>query len=292
MLMQKVEGVLEKNGFSYCEYRGCFDIAARKRRVILIKVLNNIDSFSEEQAKNLKIISGEISTEAMVVGSTTRREILQDDIIYERFDIPAMNVNTFESVVENEIPVIYRRRGGLFVDISSDVMRRRRIRSGMSQKELAERVGVTKKSVYEHEKSRLKMSYENALAMERVLGKGIIESAKMDVKRGGEENRPENRFESFVYRNLKKLGFSTSIVRQSPVNIIAEERKFAVMSEADEIPGRIEKNAESLRRFSEISGRPIIAISKSEVDAEIPSVDEKSFRDMSARDIRKFARRW
>lgn len=291
MLMQKVEGVLENNGFSYCEHSGCFDIAARKKHIMLIKVLNNIDSFSEGNARNLRILSEEISTDAMLVGSSTRREILKDSIIYERFEIPAMNVNTFESVVENDMPTVYRRRGGLFVDVNPEIVRKRRVGAGMTQKELAERIGITKKSVYEHEKSRLKMSYENALIMEEILGGGIIEIADIRLKKSGEKNAPEGRFESFVYRNLEKIGFSTRIVRQSPVNMIAEDR-MKIISEADEVPGRIEKNAESLKKFSEISGRPVIAITKGEIHAEIPSIDEKSLRGMSARDIRKFVRNW
>ncbi|MBI2173181.1 MAG: hypothetical protein HYT73_03165 [Candidatus Aenigmarchaeota archaeon] len=292
MLIHKVENILDRNGYNYCEYRGCFDIAARKKGMLLLKVLNNIDSFQEIQAKNLKILTREIDADAMIVGSTTRREVLSDNIVYERFEIPAISVSTFESFVENEAPVLYRRRGGLFVDINPEAMRKRRQKSGMTQEVLASRMNVTKKSVYEHERSPMKMSYESAVLMEGILGKGIIEKAKITVKSAGERNYPESRFESFVSKNLEKKGFRTGMIRRSPINIVAEEGKFSIISEADEVPRRIEKNAASLKKFSELSGKPVIAISKTELKMDIPSVDEKSLASMNARELKRFVRKW
>ena len=292
MLIHKVENILGRNGYDYCEYRGCFDIAARKKGMLLLKVLNNIDSFQEIQAKNLKILTREMDADAMIVGSTTRREVLSDNIVYERFEIPAISVSTFEGVVENEAPILYRRRGGLFVDINSWMMRKRRQESGMTQEVLASRMNVTKKSVYEHERYPMKMSYETAVLMEDILGKGIIEKAKITVKSAGEINYPENRFESFVSKDLEKKGFRTGMVRRSPINFVAEEGKFSIICEADDVPRRIEKNAASLKKFSELSGKPVIAISKTELKMDIPSVDEKSLASMDARELKRFVRKW
>jgi putative transcriptional regulator len=257
---------------------------------MLLKVLGNIDSFKEWQAKNLRMLSGRINASAILIGSAMRRGVLYDNIIYERFDVPAMNASTFESVIDNEMPVLYRKRGGLFVEINPEAMRKRRQEAGMTQGGLASRMGVTKKNVYEHEKNRLKMSYESAARMERILGKGIIESASIELEETGETNSPGSRFEASVLRSLERMGFDASIIRHAPVNFIAEERKFSVISEADEFPKRIEKNADSLRKFSEITGKPVVAISKSEVNADIPSIDEKSLRSMGSRDIKRLLR--
>src|SRR3989344_5215728 len=292
MIERRIERILDRNGFEYCEFSGCFDIAARKTSLMLLKVLGNIDSFQEEQARNLRIISREMDASAMIVGSTTRREVLHDSIIYQRFDVPAMNANTFESVIENDMPVVYRNRGGLFVDINPDALRSKRLKSCMTQEELASEVGITKKNVYEHEKSRIRMSYEAALKIEKTIGKGIIERASIDSTETAEKNRPAGVFEASVSRNLKRIGFSTEIIRQSPVNIIAEDSGFSVISEADELASRIEKNAPSMKKFSDISRMPAIAISKSEVDVEIPPIDEKSLRNMQAGDIKKFVKKW
>ena len=292
MLERLVERVLDRNGFEYCSYRGCFDIAASKKRLMFLKVLGNIDSFQEDQARNLKIISREMNASAIVIGEATRREFLYDNIVYQRFDVPAMNVKTFESVMENEMPAMYSNRGGLFVEINPIALRKSRIKAGLTQKELASEAGVTKKNIYEHEKSQMKMSYETALRIEKSIGNGIIEKAVIKMKGTIERNMPENSFEASVSRDLERIGFSTEIVRRSPVNIVAESGCFSVLSEANESAAMIEKNALSLKKFSEISNTPLIAISKGEINAEIPSIDEKSLRNMDARDIKKFVKRW
>ncbi|MBI3190989.1 hypothetical protein HYZ41_04785, partial [archaeon] len=80
LLLKQVENILEKGGFDYCEYSGCFDIAASRRFTLFLKVLDNVDSFQETQANNLKIISDDLDATVGLVGTHTRREHLQNNI--------------------------------------------------------------------------------------------------------------------------------------------------------------------------------------------------------------------
>ena len=74
MLLQSVAKILEHHGFDWCACHGCFDIAARKRELMFLKVLDNVDSFQEEQARNLAMLSERLGASVSLVGTHTRYE--------------------------------------------------------------------------------------------------------------------------------------------------------------------------------------------------------------------------
>src|SRR3989338_7190590 len=110
-LINRVERVLEENNYDYSEYSGCFDIVARRKETMLLKVLDNIDSFQEHQSLNLKVLSSQLEANTFLIGDHTRRENLMDNVIYDRFGIFSMTVRTFGNIIDNEMPLLYRNRG-------------------------------------------------------------------------------------------------------------------------------------------------------------------------------------
>lgn len=289
LLLQKVENILEKGGFDYCLYGGCFDIAARKSFTIFLKVLDNVDSFQETQANNLKIIAEDTDATVALVGTHTRRESLKDNIVYERFDVPTFTPNTLETiVVSRAMPVTYRLRGGLFVEIDAEKLRSRREKSGLSQSALAKSVGVTKKSIYEHEHQDKKALLDIAEKIEDTVGE-VSNPATIKKRYSFEKNRPKDRFESIVSRDLERIGFSTDLIHQTPFNIVAHEKRMLVISKAGEKKKSMEKSVPFVAQLSSITGIPAVAITKEEMRMDIPSIQEKELREMkNPRDIRKF----
>lgn len=290
MLLQNVEEILDEAGFSYCEYRGCFDIAARRDYILLLKVLTNVDSFQEEQANNLKVLSRDLEAKSMLIGLHTRREALSDNIVYERFEVPAVTPKTLDRMLHGFLPSLYRFRGGLFVDINPAQLRKARKDAGMSQSQLAQKVGITKKSVYEHESGKLRAVYQNATKIERVLRSRIIVPLELRVSYSA-DSRPKSRFESKISRNFRRMGFETDSVYQSPFNMIARE-KFLLLSDVDENMRRIERNIPYISDFSSVTKKPAIVVTSEEANFDIPSIKEEDLAVLSARDIRRLIKNW
>ena len=114
-LEQKLETLLENEGYATARYHGCFDIAARKNRILLIKVLQNIDALSNGQAENLKLVASNLGASPLLVGEQTRIEKLRADVVYERYGVPSVNFQTFQRLVEDGImPTVYSDRGGRY----------------------------------------------------------------------------------------------------------------------------------------------------------------------------------
>jgi len=289
-LRKCVEDILERNGFDYYGYYGCFDIIARRKQIILIKILGNVDSFQEEQAKNLKIISRSLNATASLIGTHTRREKLKDNVIYERFDIPAFTPNTLEHIVSNDLPIIQRNRGGYFAKVSSEKLRANRNNKDITQTELADMVGITKKSIYEHESRDMDMQYDIAVKIEKIVG-NIILPTNINVEFKNIENRPHDRFEKIVSNDLSKLGFKTDFVYKTPFNIIAKETQFLLFSDADENEKHIERNIPYMEGFSKISKKPVLIITKNESAFGLPTIEERELKEITKKELKKIVKK-
>lgn len=287
-LKNLIKRMLDENSFNYCEYFGCFDLAARsKEKIVFLKVLENIDSIQEDSANNLKILAGSISASSFIIGTHTSREKMRNNIIYERFEIPAVTPKTLESVINDEMPIIYRFRGGFFAEIDPDKLREKRIEKGLTQKDLAEKVGISKKSIYEHESKEMPASYKNVKKIESIIGE-ISKPVRICPSPNKIKSRPKHAFEKKVSQKLKSLGFAVSFVYKNPFNIIAEG-KGLVCSDAEERSSL--KKVMLLESFANTLEIPVIVITKEEVKTNLPYLQEKELYDLSEqRDILKLAK--
>ncbi|MBI4174040.1 MAG: helix-turn-helix domain-containing protein [Candidatus Aenigmarchaeota archaeon] len=296
MLLQKIEGMLEESGFDYCEFSGCFDIAARSAKAkrqsfILLKLLGNVDSFQEEQANNLKILSRGLEAQPVLVGLHTSRETLSDNVIYGRFDIPTVTPKTLECILSGQLPELYRFRGGMFAEVDPKALRAARENADLSQSQLAEKVGVTKKSIYEHENRKMKIERKNAIKIERVLKTKV--TIPLEIRITYEISAgPRSRFENKISKSFRSLGFSTDFVYQSPFNMLASEKKFMLLSDVEERGKDIRKKVPYISDFSRLSGKSAIIVTNDEENFDIPTIRERDLLEMKRRDLKRLVRKW
>ncbi len=290
-IVKLAERMLERTGYEHCSYFGCFDIAAKKgRKMLLLKALSNVDSIQEEQANSLKTIAANLEATALIAGERTRRERLDEDVIYHRFDIPTISTRSLDNfLMEEAEPMIASARGGLFAEIDSKLLREKRQSSGMTQSELARKAGTTKKTIYEHERANKKAPLEMAEALEKLLGH-VSSPLSFEAKRYPAESAPRGRFEISVSRHFRSIGFETASVYSAPFNIIAKNGGLLVLSEAEEDVEKLERMVEDMMSFSRLARRPLIAVTREAAELEIPTIKERDLRGCSIRDIRKIIR--
>jgi len=159
-----------------CSRPSCFDFAARKNEaLILIKSHLDIDTFSAEDAAELKIISQCISAISFLVGKRTRDKPLEDDTVYSRYDVSAFTPQTLENILlQKFFPLIHASPGGYYVEIDSEAIKRRRQDLGLSSGEMAERIGVSRRTLYGYERGMAKASVTAAFNIIYTLGVPVV----------------------------------------------------------------------------------------------------------------------
>ena len=253
----------------------------------------NIDGFQREQARNLKIISNNLDAHPFLIGVQTNREKLQRGIVYERYETPTVSLKTFEDLIVNSIfPRIYRDRGGLYVEIDSAILREIRRKKGLTQRELAEAIGINKKVIYEHEKKQLRMLLEIAEKIERTLNQKIIKPIEV-FKKYEEHGYPKDSIERGVKKHLEKIGFKTDFVKQAPLDVFAKEKSL-VLSDIEINKRKMKQHAASLKDFIGVVKKPAILITEKTRDEEIlgiPVIERKELEGIDKKELIKKAKK-
>lgn len=282
VLVNNVVNILIKNGFSVAVSEGCFDIAARREHLILIKILLNIDGMNEEQATSLRTVSYFLSAYPMVVAVKTNREFLNDEMIYSRFQLPVVTPGTLNTVLEEEAVAIKSAKGRHTAEIDAAALREKRSEMKMSMQELADAVGISKKALYEIETKRVNPTVETLERLEKQLKIDLKTNYEMKV---AEKTfmKPKDEFERTVDKELKRMGMESSSVRYAPFEIIGRE-KFSVITSLSKDGLKIKREARTVRSLSDIlatsgffvakksegkavSGVPVL------LESELPEID-------------------
>jgi putative transcriptional regulator len=230
----RVVGLLKEAGFrisdAFSPRSSCFDVVARKGELILlIKVIANIDSFREEHAFQLKLLSCLLSASPMLIGERTRKDIVEDDVLYQRFSVPAVSYNTLrEALLHGVFPTIYAKRGGFYVQLNGNKIKREREKESLSLGSLAEHLGVSRRAIYEYERKGMDSTLDTAVKLEELFGTHVatpfnIFSCKVEdraIESMNSLKQLENELEESVSRVLSDLGLKIVWARGTPFDAI------------------------------------------------------------------------
>ncbi|MDI6826119.1 MAG: helix-turn-helix domain-containing protein [Candidatus Aenigmarchaeota archaeon] len=272
---------------------GCFDIAARKEFVMLIKALTNVDGFVQEQAQSLKTISYFVSAYPLVVSERTNRGFLYDEVIYSRFQVPVVTPQMFECMIEEEIiPEVKAIKGKHTVTINTTYLRKKREELNLSLEELSKEIRISKKALYEIENQRVNPTQETVKRLEELLGIDLKVPYRMErVERTYVE--PKDEFQKKVSLEFSRLGIDNSAVTSASFEIIGKE-KTSLVTGLSTNTVKIKKVVSQVKGLSSIfSSQGIFVAKKSHEQAidGVPIVLESELPELkNSRELNKLIR--
>ena len=116
-----------------------FDVAYAEERAYMIKVMYNIESLNQEQAELLKKCAAVAGAEPLVI-SSRGKDLLKENVVYNRYGIPVMRGETFTNLVHGE-RIAFADRGGTKVPIKG--LKEVREVTKMTRATLAKLLGVS-----------------------------------------------------------------------------------------------------------------------------------------------------
>ncbi|RLG21189.1 hypothetical protein DRN74_02875 [Candidatus Micrarchaeota archaeon] len=237
-LIQKVVNILDDNDFDILTYfSSCVDIAAQKKRLkLLIKVLENIDAMKKEQADDLKKLSAVLYAYPLLIGDHSKKEKLQNGVLYERYNISCLNPETFEETLTGAYPEKTYNRGRLIVEVNGEALKQARIRKGLSMEELARILNASKESIYYYEKNYMRMRYEIAERLKRILSSDIVTKKKPFIRPKVSLDKPSNE----IANKLLIFDFDVYAFSKLQFNLGARDDKNSIFIQT-EIPANTEK---------------------------------------------------
>jgi putative transcriptional regulator len=271
--------------------QGSFDIAAKRENLMLIKSALNVDSVNEGQMKSLKSISFFLSAYPLVISVKNNREFLNDQMVYSRFDLPVITPTLFENFLEEEkIPVVDSSRGRHTIKIDTTTLRKKREDLGFSLKQLSSLIGISKKALYEIEKSRVDPTEDTVNKLEKTLEIELRNSFELKKSEKPTYLKPKSYFQQEVSKEFKRIGIDNSPVYSSAFEIVGKSN-FSLITHLPKTESKMEKDAGIVKQLSNVfSSKAVLVLKKSKEESVegVPVILEKELSELeSSQDLDK-----
>lgn len=265
LLLETID-LLERSGFTVserCDVKpSSFDLVARRDFLVLIlKLLWNIDSFTESQARELRRLSYLLLGAPLLVGERTKNFFLETGVAYERHGIIALNLLSLKNLLlEGVPPLIQAKRGGYYVSLDGESLRRHREKLSISIGQLAREAGVSRAAICQYERGTSDTLYETAIRIEKVVNAPLTRPVdvlripgKGDVKLDAKLHICSET-ERKVLEELVRIGFSVFYTEKAPFTAVGMAVNNKLLTTVtDRLSSVVEKKARIIQSISTIT---------------------------------------
>lgn len=273
--VKAAEAVLKEGGFTVsqrCRSRpSCFDMAARKgKSLIFIKVQPDIGCVPLYDSLELRMISENVSAAPLFISEKTREKILEDDTVYSRYNILAVTLKTFENIVLRKIyPLIQAGPGGYYVEINGEAVKKRRQELGLSVGKVAEKVGISRRTLYDYERGMAKASVTAAYNLLCTLGAPVVKPVNIFEKPKNQRTKFMVKTRRAITRNkllqkfFKKLaGYNIVAFKKAPFDFVItvpEKDMHIIGGVAEDKEKMLSRRIDEILSFSKVvNAHPVL----------------------------------
>jgi putative transcriptional regulator len=272
VLIHQIIDVLTLAGFAIsdrCNIRPrSFDVAARKGETLLLcKALFNIDGLNEETAREMKYLAEYLGGSAIVVGAKTRDQMLEDSVVYMRYDILSLNVQTLNDYfIENIPPLVSAAPGGLYVSIEGNILKKARTGKSMSLGTLAAMVGVSRRTISKYEEEGMDASIDVVLQLEDIFGVELARPINILKSFGSRKSRKKTESdtedqtkpskvmpEDMILNTISMLGYDVLPTAQAPFKAISRDESSVILTGVSEFNTTVIKRAHLMSSISYVT---------------------------------------
>jgi len=220
------------------------------------------------------LISECVSAVSLLISEKVREKPLEDDTVYSRYNALAVTHGTFENVVLREVyPLIQAGPGGYYIKIDGEAIKRRRQELGLSVGEIAEKIGISRRTLYGYERGTAKASVMVAYNLICTLGIPVAKPINIFEK----SRRQRKQFlatagrimtkNKVLQRIFKKLvGYNIIAVKKAPFDFVItvpEEKMRIIGGVADDKEPRLENRVDEILSLSKvIQAHPVVITEK------------------------------
>lgn len=247
-----------------------FDLVARRDDSILfLKILGNIDALDRATGTEMRRLGELFGGTALVIGVRSRDEDLKPSVVYFRHGVPVISPDTaFDLFIEEVDPLIYAAPGGLYVSIDSDIIGDERRERGWSLGQLADELGVSRRTVSKYEDG-MNASIEVAMRLEELFEApltrpvSLLEEDELVDEYRGPVGEGEPTDEGHTVALLTHAGFRAHAIARAPFRAIGEDEdhdKGVVLTGQSEYNRTAKKRAKLMASIGRVTGSQSVYI--------------------------------
>ncbi|MDG6229725.1 MAG: transcriptional regulator [Candidatus Thermoplasmatota archaeon] len=272
-LLQTVRDLLSSAGFYVSEVYDIrpigFDIVARRdNSLLIIKVLTNINSFSEDVSIELKKLAYLLQAHPLLIGLRTGTGHLEEDVVYDRFGIQTINPETLKHHLLEGLPLrIYAAPGGYYVNLDKNKLIELRQKHQYSLGSLARTVRVSRRMVRMYEDG-VNARVDVAIRIENVFGDALIKpidilsnTSNQTVPGKGSSLVVQQRMEKLqeeIFSILRKIGYTIIPLGRCPFEAVSKEHEKILLTCIQPYDKKIVRKAQVVSSISAITEKQAV----------------------------------
>jgi putative transcriptional regulator len=293
-LLQETRSLLVSAGFVVSESfemrLAGFDMVARRGETLLIiKVLTNIDTFSEPVARSLRRLALMLKATPLLIGEKNGFNPLEQNAVYDRFDIQAITLETLSGHLLEDVPLwAYAGPGGFYVNLDAERIRRLRQEKNISLGEFARFVRVSRRTVQMYEDG-MSARVDVAARIEEFLESSVITPIDLWKSMQDDSVYPDagleqmKAFQREVLTLLHRVGYKIVPMDRCPFEAVSKERDQILLTCIQEYNKHLQKKAEILTNLSRITEKQAVVF----LDREIARRNLAGTPIIMKRDLKK-----
>jgi len=272
-LLQTVRDILSSAGFYVSEVYDIrpigFDVVARRdSSLLIIKVLTNINAFSEDVSIELKKLSYLLDAHPLLIGLRTGTGYLEEDVVYDRFGIQTINPETLKHHLLEGLPLrIYAAPGGYYVNLDKDKLIELRQKHQYSLGSLARTVRVSRRMVRMYEDG-VNARVDVAIRIENLFGGALIKP--IDILSNTTIQTPSGKGSSLVVQQsmeklqeeifsiLRQIGYTIIPLGRCPFEAVSKEHEKILLTCIQPYDKRIIRKAQIVSSISAITEKQAV----------------------------------
>jgi len=296
-LARSVEHILRSSGFYVSDSNMVsgisFDLIARRDDILLvIKIFSNIDSLDKKTAEELKVIAKLLDASPLVVGEKSTSKPLESGVMYRRYDIPIISVGTlYDFFIEGVGPLIEAGKGGYYVTIDGEKLKRARLVKRISLRIIADLAGVSKRSILAYEKGGMRTTVDIAINLEELTGEELIKEQDILKKRYAQAEEGPISLEGLsplekeIIAFLLDIGCKVIPLRHSQLNALTKEESHTILTGMSEEGHKLKEKAKIISTIAKITEKPSVFFLEKEINRKsmegIPIIHKKELKRIS-----------
>jgi putative transcriptional regulator len=293
-LLQETRSLLVSAGFIVSESfemrLAGFDIVARQEETLLIiKVLTNIDTFTDPVASSLRKLAQMLKATPILIGEKNGFNPLEHNAVYDRCGIQTITLETLKNHLLEDTPIwAYAGPGGFYVNLDTQRIKELRQQKNISLGEFARFVRVSRRTVQMYEDG-MSARVDVAARIEEFLQTPVI--TPIDLLRSLPEEslstdtaiEQMKAFQREVYTLLHRVGYKIVPMDRCPFDAVSKERNSILLTSIQEYNHQLQKKAEILTNLTKITKKQAVVF----LDKEITRHNLAGTPIIMKRDLRK-----